>query len=308
MGTTAVAVNETTLRSVFTSVLDNISVEDSFRTSGDFRVFGDFKASFHLDTNGKFDLVGPNPSHPIYKDGFVHIREADIRWERLGFGVELNIRTITVGGQCIIKLFGKCRLRLPKKSFFTRDPDVSTGRIGLDDVVESEISIGFTPIARRATDPDDPNQKQWHIVPRVVFFDGELLDLADTAANIVQKLLKAIVDAAFGWLPGWARDIVDAIVGGLVNLIRRILDLGDDLTEWLSRQLRFSIGLFNIVAQLAARHFEEDLIISGIDTPLELLPEQPPNQNTPSLPAVHLPIQQVSPSVTDSELLVEIEV
>lgn len=269
-------------------------------SEGDVRFFVDYAGRLE---GGRLDFVGPSPNHPIYRDGFIDMRELDIIWDRLRFGVDINLPEISIGGQCILRLpIVGCVARIPRLSVWGRNPDIGAS-ISLNHVIRSEVSVGAAPRVVAGMSDDVPPRPQWHIVPDMVNVDVDLIDIADTVGDLVQRLLDRLVDAALGWLPDWARDIIDAIAGGIVWMIRRLLDLGDDVSEWLARILRHSVGLFNIIAQYLLDRFENDMVLFAVDNPYTLLEASTANPAMPEQPPVLLPIRRIVPSVSDSELV-----
>lgn len=300
MSEVLLAINEEPLKEVFSEAVKRVRFKGREQIGGSLKFSVDYEA--HL-RGGKIDLVGPSNNHPIYKDGFIEIRELDIVWDSLEFGASIDIPEVCIGGQCIISAFGRCILRAPKLCVFDHNPDISAS-ISLIDILRSELSIGFTPKAVPGEDPDNPQQEQWHIVPRVVWTDFDLIDIADTVSDLIDRLVRRLIDAAFGWLPDWARDIIDAIVGGIVRLIRAILDIWDDVEEWLSHVLRVSIGIWDLFLQILARIFERKIVLMRINNPYTVIKEQPPTPKLPKLPPVRVRINALAPSVEDKEMIV----
>lgn len=294
------AIGENLARRAKDRLIPKIRLHGRPESEGDVRFFVDYAGRLE---GGRLDFVGPSPNHPIYRDGFIDMRELDIIWDRLQFGVDINLPEISIGGQCILRLpIVGCVARIPRLSVWGRNPDIGAS-ISLNHVIRSEVSVGAAPRVVAGMSDDVPPRPQWHIVPDMVNVDVDLIDIADTVGDLVQRLLDRLVDAALGWLPDWARDIIDAIVGGIVWMIRRLLDLGDDVSEWLARILRHSVGLFNIIAQYLLDRFENDMVLFAVDNPYTLLEASTANPAMPEQPPVLLPIRRIVPSVSDSELV-----
>lgn len=171
------------------------------------------------------------------------LKEIDWKWDRLAIRVGLDIPKVTVGGWCLVKNpFGGCVLELPKKVFFDSDPDVD---VQFDFAgLRHEISTAFTIDVQKNT----ANKAYELFMNPQMPLDVDLLDISDMVGDFLDRLVTALVDEVFSFLPDWARSVVNAILGGIAKLVRKILDIADDLSEWISEKIGISLGLFNMVA------------------------------------------------------------
>jgi hypothetical protein len=155
-------------------------------------------------------------------------------------------------------------------------------------------------------DKDNPNQEQWHIVPNVVWQHLDLVHISQTVGDLFHDLIRKLVNEAFKELPQWARDIIDAILGGIEDFIRRVLAIPDDIIDWLSNFLRVSITLFDLIIQLLVNLFKNDLVLYAVNTPYKIMDEVPATKPMPKLPAVYVPITAFLPRVDAGEIVMEI--
>lgn len=210
-----------------------------------------------------------------------HLKELDWVWERLAVGIGINIDEVCIGGWCIIpRPWGGCWVRAPRKCFFSSDPDVSAtiDFAGL----RHEISTAFQVEAR-------PGAGSWDLfVEPAMPLDVDILDISDMVGDLLDRLVDAFVNDVLGFLPGWARNIVAAILGGIANFIRGALDLADDLEEWISEKLGVSLGLFDMVASAILEFFYQSEPLYRLSDPYPILP--PANGD----PAVLLDVVSVS--------------
>jgi hypothetical protein len=217
-----------------------------------------------------------------------HLSELDWVWDQLFVGIGLDIPRVTVGGWCIIpKPFGGCLLRLPKKTFFEDDPDISTS-INLGGL-RHEVSASFSAKTQRIKDAH-----ALYFNPEMPI-DVDVLDISDMVGDLLDRLVDRLVHDVLGFLPEWARDIVSAILGGIARLIRSILDFGDDLAEWISQKIGISLGLFNTVISLIIEFFFKPEPVFELADPYEVLAEEQ------GLPAVKLAIQGLDAVFNASE-------
>lgn len=300
-----VAASERTFEELFARVRN--STAESTSGSAD---FGPFSASwaigFRLE-NGSVDLQ-PN--------GTVRISELDVVYDPLSLTLGIDIPRICVGGFCIIpNPFGGCILRAPRICIFEADPDISLP-LNLSGLVRSEISGAFRVETRYFVDPartssmtdldaeDSGIPNMWQFMLDPIWIDFDLIDISDTVGAILDQAIDNAIDGLLGWMPGWARDLIRAILGPIVDLIRAILDIADDIDEWLSNLLGVSIGLFDFVLTVVADYFANLYPIFEFEDPFPVLDYSGP---IPLIP-VKIPMRNVGVTVNDDEMIVSADV
>ncbi|EIX9042397.1 TPA: hypothetical protein ACXR0I_002946 [Klebsiella variicola subsp. variicola] len=195
-----------------------------------------------------------------------YLKEIDWKWDRLAVNVGLDIPKIKIGGWCLLKVAGACIIKLPEKSFFETDPDIN---IQFDFAgLRHEISTAFDIDVQH-----NPANKTFDLLLKPQMpLDVDLLDVADMAGDFLDFLVKTLVDRIFKILPDWAKSIVNAILGGIVKLVRKLLDIGDDLSEWISEKIGVSLGIFNMVASTLLALFFKPTSIFSLADPYVILP------------------------------------
>jgi hypothetical protein len=302
MNEIVVAANERAFQQVFDGL------RDAFTESGsDSGQFGPFTASydvkFHLE-NGTIDLRGDNS---------VKISELDVVWDKLRVSVGLDIPEWCFGGQCILPTPWGCAIRLPRLCAFSDDPDIELP-LDLSGVVRSELSASASPDIRYFVDParaawmDDVDaatanvSNKWQVMLAVGTVDIDLIDIADTVGDLLDDAIDFAVNDLLGILPDWFRDAVTTVLGSIVDVVRDILDLPDDIQEWISDLLGTSLGLFDFIAQKVA----QDLLDGR-----ELLPVADPYPiigPSAGLIAVSVPVEKFDAFFTDDEMVVTVTV
>jgi hypothetical protein len=296
-----VAASEDAFRDLFSVLRDNFTLAASDSAS-----FGPFSASYalalHLE-NGTVDLRADNT---------VAVKELDVKWDTLSVSIGFDIPEICVGGWCVIPTPFGCLLRLPKVCVFSADPDVNVP-LDLSGIVTSELSVtaslqttyfvdptrppGMTPV--QAQIAGIPNQWQVFLDPETV--DVDVFDIADIVGDLLEDAVTGAVNAL---LPGpqWARDLVLAILGPVIDLVRDILDLPDDIAEWLSDLLNVSFGLLNLIVTAVADYFAARNPLFAFEDPYPIL------EASGGLIPVKIPITDFSVLVNDDEMVVEANV
>ncbi len=305
------AAAERTFVKLFERLRDEFVFADA--NSGTFGPFsGGYDVKLHLE-GGTLDLRADNT---------VSIKELDIKWDKLDFSLGFDISEICIGGFCIIPTPFGCALRAPKFCVFDKNPDISI-TLPLGGIITSELSVVASLLVKYFNDPnrqawmDDwdaaeqspsvANRWQVFLDPQTI--DVDIFDIADIVGDLLEKAVEAVIDGLLGWLPGWVKDIIKAILGPIIDLIRTILDIPDDIQEWLSDLLNVSLGLLDAILTVVADYFASKSPLYQFEDPYSMMPSAPnPNGSGPSLVTVKVPIRDVKVFNTDQEMVIEANV
>lgn len=297
-------ISQKVTEALFNQVRDNFAVSHS--DSGD---FGPFSASYSTGIklhNGKIDFQN---------NGTVLIKELDIVYDPLILTFGIDIPERTVGGFCIIpKPWGGCFLRAPKKTFFSGNPDISIP-LDLSGIITTEISASCSAKMKHYDDPSNTGltpwqaqasgkPDQWQLFLEPGYIDIDLIDIADTVGNLIDKMVEAAVDQLLGFLPSWARSLIKAMLGSFSALIRNLLDIGDDIQEWLSNMLGVSLGLFNFAVKSVLEYLADKNAIFEFNDPYPMLPAAPGPGRAGVLVPVLVPVQSPDITVNDKEMII----
>jgi hypothetical protein len=298
-----IAASETAFNAMFAVLRDRFVFSTS--KSGD---FGPFTAAIavqvHLD-GGTVDLRADNT---------VQVKEVDIKWDTLDLSFGFDIPELCVGGNCIIPTPFGCAVRLPRFCLFSSDPDISI-TLPLGGIVTSEVSATGSLAVKYAVNSARPAgmndwdaqdavpslANQWQVFLDPQFVDVDVFDIADIVGDLLDTAFNTAIDGLLGWLPGWARTLIRRIIGPIVDLVREILDIGDDIQEWISDLLNVSFGLVDLLAEFLAEHFAAESILQ-IEDPYPILRAQPP------LVAVNIPIRNLAVHNDADEMILEANV
>ena len=295
-----VAASERAVIKLFEFARDQASFSDV--DSGD---FGPFSAAYavaaHLE-GGTVDLRS---------DGSIDVRELDIKWDTLSLTLGFDIPEICVGGWCIVpNPFDGCAVRLPEKCVFDDDPDVSV-TLDLSGIVTSELSFRAAPVIKYHIDParqswmtdldaeDAGVPNEWQLFIDPITIDIDVFDVADMVGDLLENAVDAVIDNLLGWLPDWAKDLVRAALGPVIDVVRAILDIPDDIEEWVSNLLGVSLGLFDFILTIVADYFAAQFPIYELEDPYPIMDADP---SVPLIP-VKLPIRDLAVTITDDEMV-----
>jgi hypothetical protein len=300
-----VAASEEAVKELFQVVRDTLKLERS-----DSGTFGPLTASYdvalHLE-DGSIELNDDNS---------ISIAELDIKWDRLKLCVGVDIPGFCIGGFCIIPIpFDGCLVRAPEICLFEGNPDFELC-LDLSGVITSEVSVRTRPVVRYRVDPnrtpamtdldaqDASVPNKWQLFLDPVTVDVDIIDIADTVGDLIEQAIDNFIDGVLGPLPGWAKDLVRAILGPLDDLIRELLDIGDDIDEWLTNLLGVSLGLLDTIINAVTDYLANQQPLFEFEDPLEILEADP----APPLNPVKIPIRDVAAAINSAELVVEANV
>jgi hypothetical protein len=317
------AVSEDAFKRSFDLLRDSIHWDKS--DSGD---FGPFTAGYHVQGHLEGGTVD------FRNDNTIQIKELDIKWDKFEVTLGLDIDEVCVGGGCIELPWPLPDICLPKVCVFSDSPDVSISP-DLAAFVAQEISFTGSMVARYydASLPPPPwyspcsllntvltsaglieplpNHNQWHIFIDPETVDLDLFDFPDIVGDLIEDALTSAIEAI---IPGgWVRDVILGIIGGIADLIRFILDIPDEIDEWLSDLFNVSFGLFDFLLQMVLDLFGNCVPIYRIDDPFEILPSKVTTNVLLSgapvtLVPVKVPVRNLTVGVTDVELAIQADI
>lgn len=299
MATIDLAFSEIAFQQMFNSLRDSIHLTKSGSTGGA------FSASYNLGVrlaNGTIDLKD-SPDE-------VEIKELDIIYDPLNVTLGVDIPEMCVGGFCLVWIpIRGCIVRAPRICLFSANPDINIP-INLNGLIQSELSGAFELTTQFYDNPAgaglNPYQAyaanvadKWRFFLNARWLDIDIIDISDTIGNILDAIVDNFINSIFSGLPSWARNILSWLLHGLVDIIRDILDIGDDIDEWLSDLLGVSLGIFDFIIEQVANYFLSQRPIYQFDTPYPILPGNPP---------VLLPINNVTTDIADTELVLSVTI
>ncbi len=317
-----IAVSEDTFQRSFDLLVRNIAWEKS--DSSDFGTFTvGYQIQGHLE-GGSVDLRDDNT---------VRVKELDIRWDQFEVSLGIDIRELCVGGGCVDLPWPLPDLCLPRYCIFSGDPDISISPdfsafiaqevsfIGSVDARYYDASLPSSGFNLCETLQDAlinaeiieplPDHNQWHFFIDPETIDVDVFDFPDIVGNLIEDALTNAIEAL---LPdGLIRDLILAIIGDIADFIRFILDIPDEIDEWLSDLFNISFGLPDFLGTLVLDFFGNCVPLYRLDDPFEVTPAQTSTDvlisNTPvELIPVTVPIENLSVRVNDEEMVIQTDI
>lgn len=264
----------------------------------------------------------------------IKLDELDVVYDVLDLFLDIDIGEFCIGGFCIVPWFTGCAVRAPEICLFEADPDIHIP-LSLGGLVRSEVSALLALTVDYAenrgtmdyleaqveehrrlearpgdeTGPlDPPVVNSWDLSFYPDTLDIDLFDVPDMVGDLLEAAFDFVLDDLLGWLPGWARDVLDTMFGGIVDIVRTVLDLPDDLGEWLSDLIGVSLDLEGFLIEV----FDEflfDYPVFSIEDPYPVLDWEPPLGEDPDpgesrLIPVKVPIEDFDADIDDTELVI----
>jgi hypothetical protein len=297
-----VAVSEKAFKELFKVFRDKFTYSKS-----DSANFAGFSASYsvalHLE-DGTVDLQAGNK---------IAIKEVDIKWDQLTVDIGFDIPELCVGGWCIIPSPWGCVLRFPSICVFDKNPDIGIS-LDLSGIVTSEVSVTAKPVVKYRVDPARtpsmsnlaaeyagiPNK--WQIFMDPVTVDIDLFDIADIVGDLLENAVKAAINNILWFLPDFVKEFIWWILGPVIDLIRLILDLPDDIAEWFSNLLGVSFGLLNTITTVVGDYFAKKYPIYEFEDPFPILPA------SGVLIPVKISIKNFAVQVDENEMVIKADV
>ena len=322
MSDLTVAISAPTVQAVFKGIVDKFVFEHvGAPTGGAVSVSYDVKFHFRSDT-----LV--HPMLELKDDGSVFLHNLKILWDKLELTIAVDIPEICVGGFCLIpNPFDGCILEAPKLCIFGGHPDF-TFTLAIDQFVTSEISVEGSMKTIHFMNPDRlPADTDWTahannranswklaIDPQIIHVDP--FHLADIVGDLFKHAITDNIDSAISSWPGWAKDLINLILGGIEDIIRVVLNLGDDVVQWLEGVLNGPVGLVDVIITVVTDFLldKAPFVVTEDPAPVpDPLASKPPPPPPPPNPIWHpvdlqplmVPIAALTPTVNSHEIVLE---
>jgi hypothetical protein len=253
------------------------------------------RGRFRLTGNIKFDIPrGKIEFISTVGGDFVRLDEVDIRTD-LNLSLRFTTPEIAIPRACVNV---PCNGRL------------CTPRIVLVPSVTITVPLDLPPITSEVS--GDGSIVPVHDVPAHLWrlklqlnpltADIDLIDIADTLGDLFESVMDDILDAIFG---GTISSVIYAIIGDPIEwLLRTVLDVADDLSEWFFRLLSDNLGLHNLFAEFLEM-LTGQIFLAEFPDEQDIFPAQSPSSNFPAgLSPVRIAIDDVMVDVNSHHELV----
>ena len=253
------------------------------------------------------------------------VNEVDIAWDKFVFTVGIDIPSMKFGGFCLFRLpddwpliGGKCAVPVPPFDLFTKSPDIKVA-LNLSPIFTSIITEISAICSIEVKDAGD----KWAIHADPVAVDADLVDIQDTMGQLPGILSAAVAVVVLKlkvtFPAPWLVDVFLGFVGvpSLTTLVLDMLDIHDDVQEWLMKQLEFSIGIDNLLTEVISDAVLDSEAIFDVPKRYEIVEKTTKDAHelgpwadgvalpaSVTLPEIELPIKKPDAHFTGDEMIV----
>jgi hypothetical protein len=143
---------------------------------------------------------------------------------------------------------------------------------------------------------------KWQFFLRDVWHDFDLIDIAATAVQLLKNLSDLMINKIFSGVPDVLKGAVKAIIGAVLDAIEAVLDIPDDIEEWLSSLLGTSFGLLDFLAQLIVNFIGSMVPVFQFESNYPIITD------ASGLIPVLVPVEHLAVVVDDDELTVAADI
>jgi hypothetical protein len=278
------AVSAGAFTKVFGAVVNGFKFTDS--GSGSFGPFSiGYAVAAHLES-GSIKLTDA---------GAIEVDHVVVRWDTLSLTLGFTLPKICTPGFCAVPIpLDGCLVNVPPVCLFSGSPEISF-TIDLGGLIDSELTFTGIPRVYYGVGSGVPNRWQIAVEPSLPL-SLEIIDIADTVADLFNTLIVGAIDSLISSLPGWAQDLVNSVLGDVDDIIRTVLGIPDDVSQWIQDMIA-SLGIFQDLLDAISQYIA--ITIFNVYDPYPVLPAQG------TLIPVQLPIQYLGITVDSKELVVE---
>jgi len=302
MSNLTVAASATAFERMFALVRDNLSVLKTDNGS-----WGPFTWTYTV----QFHLQGGTLQ--LNNDDTVEVKHLDVVWDQLKFQICFNLPGFCVGGWCIIPdPFDGCWVSLPK---------ICIGGpiclpLDLSGLVSEVDDLKANLVAKYFTDPTRPpgvsdltaeflnKSNQWQVFLNPVFVDVLPIDVPATIANILENLFKQAIQNIFSWVPDWAWSLIWAVLGPLLDLLKTILGIAEDIQNWVEDLINKIFNLVAVIETAIAQYFASQNPLFQFEDPYPILDGAPSHNPIP----VKIPFRNLAAHVNAREMVVTADI
>lgn len=104
------------------------------------------------------------------------------------------------------------------------------------------------------------------------------------------------------FLPDWAKDLIWALIGPVVDLIISVLGIIGEISDWISDLLGKQFDIIGLIETAVSQYFASQYPIYELEDPFPILPK------TGILIPVKIPIRNLAAKINSKEMIVQAEV
>ncbi len=289
------AIHESNVNKLFREARENLNyVMEVDESNGSWRIYG----------NIIFDVPRGNIEFVPGSADFVRLDEVDIRWDiNLTMRItipDISIPSVCVPNPCNGEICTPEILLIPSQNIYIPlDLPPITSEVSGDGMIIPELAN----CSDYHEDCSERTEKIWILKLQLnpLTADIDLIDIADTFGDFFESASQAVLEELFGPVG----DVIYTVIGEPIEwLIRNVLDILDDISEFFFRLLSDTLQLHSIFADFL-EELTGKIVLDDFDNEYEILSAKEED----SSPPVTVKISDVELDITgDKELTLGVTV
>lgn len=305
MGNIKIAASQRAFIQLFNTARDNFrfAKEDSV-TKGPITV--KYKVAFHFQDG---NLI-------LNDDNTIEIKQMEIVWDTLVLDICFDLPPL-FGGYCVVPIimpyppFYKCAVYLPPVG----GGQICTGSMDLSHLISSKVrDVKATLTAMYYVDPArTPNEtdlqaefnnhpNMWKVFIHPILVHVDPIDVDESVGNILEQAVKdAIENEYMQGVDDWGKKIIWKILGNVIDIVKKILSIDEDINDWISDLLDNTLGFIWLIEQYIADYFAKKHPICTFEDPSEIIY----GNNIPkSVIPVKIPLKNLNVQINSKEMII----
>lgn len=282
------AVREDTLREVFGIVGNQFTWSDY--DTGD---FGPFSASYGVAVSVHDSDLELRADHQMTIGFNLNVDELYVN-----FGID--IPEISIPGFCLVPPGAPqswCAVWIPGTTLFGANPDIHLP-LDISGILSAAVTLTAVPVVYYGEGA--PNRWMLFIDPDPSLTSLEIEGLADIPGTLLENAIDAAIASLD--LPGWAEDVIETVLGPLVDVIKGILGVAGDVSLWLINFIGNTLGLWDLLKAALLDYVGNTVPLFQLPDPLPVMPADPPEIE------VRVPVTFLKAVVNDTELILQADI
>lgn len=296
-----IAASETAFEQLFKAVRDNFTF-----TKSDSDSFGPLSASYSVGLHLEDGTIQLN------NDNTIEIKTVDVVFDTLTLELCFELPGFCIPSFCIVPdPWNGCLVGFP--GFCIGGPIcVPLNLSGLVSEI-SKIKASLKP--KYFVDPGrlpgwsdldaefNGKPNKWQIFIDPVWVSVDPIDVPATVGNVLENIVEDAIEDMFPWwLPGWAKDLIWAFIGPILDFVKGVLGIVDDIEDFIQDLLGSTFDLLGSIETAVADYFAKQYPIYEFEDPYPVLP------SSGGLIPVKIPLRNLSATVNSQEMVVLAEV
>ncbi len=269
MSRATVAASANTFQQMFHSLRQNFALAKSDEVDR-----GSFSAGYEAALHLEKGAIASSPGN------YVEVTGLDVVWDTLTCGLWLEMPGICVGGWSAgPDSLDRCGAPLPRLctgGAIRSEADLSGRGSGISGVRANLAAKYYIDPARTAGETDrdaefNGHPNKWRIFLNPLWVHADPIEIPASMDGMVESLLKRAIDERLELLPRWARDLMWALIGPVMDLFKSLTGISGSVSRWFSNLLGNEFHLLESIETAVADYFANRNPIYEFEDPYPIL-------------------------------------